>query len=438
MGNKCVKLPNKWNRKRQSNSKHKLIRTKRYFLPPPKVGKRYIFTMRPIANSSSCSTLIDLSLQNLKSSVDECDEIYDVEFNRTELLLPRDEFEDQCEDDSNEYLYLPSYATGTSNLPVDVYLRGIPEIINGADSLLAQNPRVFEKQPKRKETILNVFQGEVAHAVPSQCDIMVSDDATTCHIVAIRSYTSKKNRTANIFTSLTHIDSNEYEQCIRKIFQAHEDFHHIRSKNTKVEMDLHVMGGFDDEDGTSRKTSEFLLTLFAAIAHEKRSVFQTRLQTCAITSINDDGRCSPIGRGFGIELKTGNVFLASVEHDMEGPGYELRFARGWTISEDPPAHQLHVIHDICGPNKGCIIVQPFQFRPFKEMYDILSLPDDIMLKYTSTSPDVEKDNFCDNLRRTLLFIQRVRWWDIFGPDCDKPAVFKRSGVKGNDWMFVES
>jgi hypothetical protein len=32
---------------------------------------------------------------------------------------------------------------------------------------------------------INVMQGEVAHATPSQADSMVSTDATTCNIVAL-------------------------------------------------------------------------------------------------------------------------------------------------------------------------------------------------------------------------------------------------------------
>merc|ERR1712071_594407 len=253
---------------------------------------------------------------------------------------------------------------------------------------------------------------------------------------AIRSYLTDESKIEPL-TSLTHIDNPEYEQSIREIFQAHETYHCGQDKI--VQMDLHMMGGFDDADGTSRAISEYLVTLFTQIAHEYRGIFRMTFQTCAITSINDDGQCCPIGRGFGIELSTGDVFLAEVDKSMVGPALSLRFARGWTASEHdkstPPILQL--VHDIQGPYEGCLVISPFRFQPFPEINTILNLPDDIVLQYTSTSPDVEKDNFCDHLRSTLNFISEEKWSTYFGPNCDQPAIFQRIEKGGNDWVMME-
>ena len=427
----------------------------------PEVGVQFIFTMRPIGNSSSCSTLIDLSPNLNKDGLEQSNDVHDVEFFKTEILLPNDEYVDEYEDEYedrseymieeveaiNEHLYLPSSATGTSHIPLDVYLRGVPSIMENADNLLAQSPRVLgeSKLQTGKERILNVCQGEMAHALPSHCDIIASDDATTCHIVALRSVPSNSQVSYEPMTSLTHIDMAGYEQSIREMFETHQRYHQDhadRSIDTQalIPMDLHIMGGFDDEDESSREISEFLMSLFNKIANEMRNFFRITLRTCAISSINDNGLCCPIGRGLGVELSTGEVFLAEVQPSAVGPAIELRSARGWTQPDDDQSKeripQLHLIHSAFGPTNGMIVIQPFKFKPFYNMKNLMRLPDALMLQYTSTSPDVEKDNFCHNIRQTLRFMQRENWTTFFGSNCDQPAMYRRDGLNGNKWKHI--
>jgi len=408
--------------------------------------------MRPISNSSSCNTLIDLNLENYKSISADGSEVHDIEFVKTELLLPQDNFVEESEDESPQYLvnmddgdnhlYLPFSATGTPHVPIDVYLRGIPDIIESADNVLAQNPRVFKLDGKgidsSEKKILNVLQGEMAHAVPEQCDVMVSDDATTCHIVALRSYRDLNNKCSDIFASLTHIDDAHYEKCIRQMFLTHQKYYKegFMNGDSRIKLDIHVMGGFDDQDGTSREISESLISLFATIAKELKDMFKITIQTCAITSINDNGCCAPIGRGFGIELETGVVFLAEVENSISGPAVALRCARGWTANDGVHTPSLRIVHDVNKKHDGLIVVQPFKFEAFQDMDLLMNLPDDLMLQYTSTSPDVEKDNYCDNVRSTLRFLLNEKWRDYFGSKCDKPLVFRRSVKNVNEWQRI--
>jgi hypothetical protein len=67
-------------------------------------------------------------------------------------------------------IYLPHHASGRSardDLGVDECLKYIPEIMERCDELLAVEPVRFTKSSP--ESVLYVAQGEVAHAVPSQC-----------------------------------------------------------------------------------------------------------------------------------------------------------------------------------------------------------------------------------------------------------------------------
>ncbi|KAL3912033.1 MAG: hypothetical protein SGARI_001356 [Bacillariaceae sp.] len=72
------------------------------------------------------------------------------------------------------------------------------------------------------------------------------------------------------------------------------------------------MGGFLDADGTSSQITNWLLRLLADIAHELEQSRRCTLvlKTCAVTSLNDDNCQSPMGRGMGINVHTGQVFLA--------------------------------------------------------------------------------------------------------------------------------
>ena len=311
-----------------------------------------------IATSDSNGTLVSLNHNGLKRSnslefLRASPSTQSYEFFPTDLLLPEEESfdEEDFNDDESFYscsslealpkpsnttrdrLYLPS----SSELNVDECLKCLPSVMETCDDLLTKDPKHYTERSRCR--VLYVSQREVAHAVPLQCDVMMSDKATTCHILALRSISSN----AVPLASLTHIDGTSYEACIRAMVQRHLNHHQMddsliaeekkdgeESDDDLMELDLHIMGGFQDHDGTSRKISNWLFRLLADIVMEEKHRMMTTLRTCAISSMNDNGRGAPIGRGLGINLSNGDVFLASCDEAVAGPDCILRSLRLWS------------------------------------------------------------------------------------------------------------
>jgi hypothetical protein len=345
--------------------------------------------------------------------------------------------------------------------------------------------------------VMNVLQGEIAHCTPSQADTLVSDDATTCHIVALWScyQGASEGSTAlaaskNVLATLTHIDGVGYEASIRDAVNEHIKYHsmHNMASSTEeykedanhgtIEMSIHMMGGFNDDDGSSIEITDNVLQTFAALSNECNMYFMgtniprinMSLETCAVSSANDDGNCCPLGRGLGIEVATGKVFLAEVEdindpkgssgHGMrtvakdgkmesmchgnsnvvqsptssaEGPGATLRSTRLWASAFHSygakQQKRLYVIHQF---SDDCMSIEPFFFAPHRDARRLLDLGDEELLSITSTSPDVEKSNFVSKVRQSLTYLNETRSKNVFF--AGQPMKFKRVGLNG--WVRV--
>ena len=150
------------------------------------------------------------------------------------------------------------------------------------------------------------------------------------------------------------------------------------------------------------------------------------LRTCAISCLNDDGTQCPIARGLGMNTKSGQVFLVNIDRSIAGPALILRGCRLYSPSANK---KLHIVHTSTSTSSE-IIIEPFKFFSFRNLQLLLSLPDHEMIQYTSTSPNVEKDTYCDNTRQILNFIQSYKWSMIFGHECNTSLVFRRVGYNG--------
>jgi len=349
--------------------------------------------------------------------------------------------------------------------------------------LLAKQPRSTHHQlitATNSGRVINVLQGEIAHCTPSQADVLVSDDATTCHIVGLWSRYigpeggQKMNATSNdgsVLATMTHIDGPGYETSIRDAVNEHVKYHssHLKKENaTKeckgnckylqtfgtgvIEMSIHIMGGFSDPDDSSIEITSDVLQTFAALANEFSQYSTSRtglpnilmtLETCAVTSANDDGTGCPLGRGLGMEVATGKIFLAEIEEggsihgavsngcrvSAEGPSVTLRSARLWASAFHSHARKkgnlLNVIHE---PDCDHLCVDPFFFGPHPGAIGLLQCGDEELLQLTSTSPDVEKPNFVRNVRDSLTFMNSTRSSRVFKHN--QPMKFHRVGLNG--------
>ena len=366
-------------------------------------------------------------------------------------------------------------------------------------------------------SVINVLQGEMAHCTPSQADVLVSDDATTCHILglwsrlccscshcggaqrAINEGNNKDGSVSTILASMAHIDSTGYQDCLKSAIDLHYEYHsssqptccdHKQSDDDShlfvIEVSIHMMGGYNDDNASSIEITEDVLRTLSDISDDytNRSTgkeemqqqprMQMILQTCAVSCANDDGSGCPIGRGLALNVSSGKVYLAEVEEDVEsslpsssqdinhsnvttnsaqGPDVILRSSRVWASSfysrrnRSKKNKKLQIIYH---PNTEYLTISPFYFRPHPYAHDLLSLNDEQLIKLTSTSPEVEKVNFVRNVRRSLGFMNGTSSRHVFqkkdtasglggGGNDDEmddylPRRFRRVGLNG--WIAV--
>lgn len=332
----------------------------------------------------------------------------------------------------------------TAALSVTDYLRTMPSVMERVRQLQSRAPVVLSSQTDAR--IINVLQGEMAHATSDQADILVSDHATTCHVLAARS-TSSDGATggSNILASLCHIDQPGYERCIRDMIRLHKLHHHCSNENgeneekkegipaanpRRVAIELHLVGGFNDSKRSSLSITEHIMKLFGRLTREEKGTVSFVIQTCAVSCLNDDGSCGPVGRGLAIDIKSGDTYLAKADASVAGPAVALRNSRLWAGA---CANRLTVIHT---PFSDRIVVDPFDFAWDADCDWLNSLSDKEMLRETSTSPEVEEADYCDQIRSALRYMRENDAEEVFGHCCLTPAQYVRSKKDTHNWCSV--
>lgn len=359
--------------------------------------------------------------------------------------------------------------------------------------------------------VINVLQGEIAHSTPSQADTLVSDDATTCHIVALWSQylgmeggerTSIGITSKRVLATMTHIDGPTYQASLRDAIDEHVRYHSMHSKNTlnndpeeyensctknatsgSIAMSIHIMGGFSDDGYNSIAITDSILQTLANSANGRNKYYaskglpmlQMTLETCAVTSANDNGLGCPVGRGLAMEIATGNVFLAEVEDantnhqpltlqpnsltfsgtgmvagtgndnrisnnanaqqassytSVLGPEVTLRSVRLWASAFHPPSsmNQEKRLHVISRPNINYLSIAPFFFAPHLDARSLMSLSEEELLQVTSTSPEVEKSNFASKVCESLTYMNGTSSSKVFLDG--RSLKFHRVGMNG--------
>mmetsp|Transcript_8603 Transcript_8603/g.10864 ORF Transcript_8603/g.10864 Transcript_8603/m.10864 type:complete len:702 (+) Transcript_8603:142-2247(+) len=148
---------------------------------------------------------------------------------------------------------------------------------------------------------------------------------------------------------------------------------------------------------------------------------------------------SPIVRGMALDVNSGCIqLLNKVSPCLWGPEPTLRNVRLWGCNDDyygddenDIQHDFSSLLKVHSHHQEQIIIQPFPFKPFHNMETLLKLPDDVMLQYTSTSPDVEAEEYCSLVREQFQFIMNVRVENVFGCKGDRIALVYDSD--GNGW-----
>mmetsp|Transcript_32391 Transcript_32391/g.38700 ORF Transcript_32391/g.38700 Transcript_32391/m.38700 type:complete len:229 (-) Transcript_32391:8-694(-) len=201
------------------------------------------------------------------------------------------------------------------------------------------------------------------------------------------------------------------------------------------------MGGYRDKTAQSSAITSHVVRLFATLAAEYASTttLTMELSTCAVTSLNDQAfllgtnttttttttknnnhsntmpQSRPIAGGLSLNITTGTIhYLSQVHESLRGPASTLRRVRLWSPASSSPTSNTSTLMVVHTTTDECVVVSPFEFRPFADLDLLMALPDNRMLRYTSTSPECEADDFCDLVRESFVFLRDVAVGDVFG------------------------
>ncbi|XP_061085694.1 protein N-terminal asparagine amidohydrolase isoform X1 [Conger conger] len=308
---------------------------------------------------------------------------------------------------------------------------------------LQENARAFrvkalvDVDPKR---LLYVQQREFAATTPADNSVTVigSDDATTCHLVLVR-------HTGSGAACLAHCDGSSTQSEVALIVKAVTT---LSSNAKEGRLELHLVGGFDDEAKTSHNLSLSILAAFQKQTEDIHLVtccitgwmplFQLNfksiyfLKACilngfssALTELNDiltDGIHRPVVYGIGVDVKSGEVFPASFP--CRGPAEQLRSARTFTGGS---------MVDLYDSSKQQVKIGPCKWSPNKDIKFWLTQDDKTILKYLSTSPLAEPPHFVQHIKTTIQFLLDHPNPDSLFPK-GQPQLYHRT--EPGDWERV--
>ncbi|MBN3320969.1 NTAN1 amidohydrolase, partial [Atractosteus spatula] len=273
-----------------------------------------------------------------------------------------------------------------------------------------KSARSFRERAARTvgpQGLLYVQQRELAATTPADdaVTVMGSDDATTCHLVALR-------HTGSGAACLAHCDGSGTAREVPLIVRAVTS---LSSHAHGGRLELHLVGGFDDDMRTSHNLSFQLLAAF------DRQTEDIHLVTCCISELNDvvsGGTHRPVVYGIGVDVRSGDVFPASFP--SRGPAEDLRSARTFA------GGQMANIYDA---GRGLVRIGPCKWSPNPDIAFWLTQDDDTILKHLSTSPLVEPPHFVQHIKSTIRFLLEHPNPDSLFPG-GEPQLYCRSAEGG--------
>ncbi|CAN9509844.1 unnamed protein product [Ophioblennius macclurei] len=304
-------------------------------------------------------------------------------------------------------------------MPLFVHLTRVDHVrptaqLYDANPRLQDNARAFHSKPLvhvDPKCLLYVQQREFAATTPADKCVSVigSEDATTCHLVVLR-------HTGNGAVCVAHCDGSSTFSEVPLFVKAVTSLSRT-CKDGRLE--LHLVGGFNDESKISHKLS---LNILAAFHKQEEDI---HLETCCVTEMNDvviDGTHRPIIYGIGVNVKTGEVFPASFTH--KGPAEMLRSARTFTGGE---------MAEIYDSSRGLVRIGPCSWTPNPDLARWLSQSDAKILKFLSTSPSAEPPHFVQHIKSTIQFLLDHPHPDGLFPG-GQPLLYRRT--ERGDWERV--
>ena len=267
---------------------------------------------------------------------------------------------------------------------------GVPKSVQ---EFISKYPQFKDSAERLKSTpakkiapigLLYIGQREFGATTPEDENIHVigSEDATTCHIIILR-------HTGCGAVCVTHFDGYGSDKAVKDIMVVMNEL----CKNKPFgKLEIHIAGGFCDDDKSSEKVSIKTLNAFNNTSEE------IHLETCCICDLNNEVRNGinfPVIYGLAINVKTGDIYRGTfLDH---GPDMPLRSARHFTGTEE--------VINVYDHRKCQIKLEPITYSTMDEIELLCRMPDPFIRQHLSTSPDQEPPHFEASVRAALVQIR---------------------------------
>jgi len=194
------------------------------------------------------------------------------------------------------------------------------------------------------------------------------------------------------------------------------------SPTNSNKFNLYVVGGFQDSRKISQDVTNELFELFIESADE------FHLKLCVVTKLNDTLKNNvhfPNAYGFGYNLKTQSVFMCNRFVD-KGPDLVARSARHFS-----PNGNMNIFNS----EDSTLVIGPFDYEPIQHADQLHRMPDHVLLKYFSTSPEQEPPEFVCNLKKTFqIMVEHPEPCRTYFKDM-KPFVYGK--LEDGSWQLLD-
>ena len=285
--------------------------------------------------------------------------------------------------------------------------------------LLVEKSKNFASQPPRHlsntDKVLYVHQREFGSVKLNDKNIKFigSTDATTCHIIVCES---------DVAASVGHFDGCDTESGLEGMLKQHVKLHKVSNNEDDIPIKVHIIGGFDDDCNISVKLLESILAVLW------KCPFNAQLLTLCTYTQNTkivNGENVPAVCGVVYDLNSRNIFPATFGD--KGPSSVLRNARIFGGSKK----MLSIYKGI----EPVLEIGPFKYSVFGAAYIIPQLPADDVLKYCSTSPHCEPEDFVETTKAAMKFLtDNPDPWKVFPKEEPLKYVMNEYG----QWVQLKS
>lgn len=309
------------------------------------------------------------------------------------------------------------------------------EDLNNSSALL-QLPS-YEVQSHNRT--LYVAQSEIAYDVDSKdYDIMCSDDATTCIILLISTRSGDTQRVL-----VTHLGS---PKCVEGLVPYLDDMEKRTTVDIMPAFDVHICGGMDMQ--TNRT---LYVSLMEVLLAREQATYYLETLTSHNSTVDTDKITHAVKMGFGfvrqsvvrhllLEKDVSNddtifrIMPIYIPRELRGPAMIARELKTFTDDKLQCIHPIAFSSPTTGPRVKIshVDIHSIDSDIITYFRQVLPLPDETLLRYTSTSPLCEPKHFVAALRSSWELLLSLIDDDQQEADKEDLTCFRLQGSTANN------